>query len=195
MWVTTILPGNFGNCAGRTGCVTWRPWPGAGEIGQRLVVLARAVFRTYHRIRDGTLDEVRYRQRMLRLRGAMRRQLEQGQRCTDSTRTVNQCRHALKDEEMYWTFLRDWRIPLTNNYAERQQRSYVIWRKISFFSQSLRGEQFRPMILTVLKTTEQLRLNPVELLTEVFAQGLRGGPITTRLPLPEPDTLRLPHEK
>jgi len=167
----------------------------AGVIGRRLVVLARAVFHTYRRIRDGTLDEERYRRRMLRLRGAMRRQLEQGQRCTDSARTVNQCRHALKDEEMYWTFLRDGRIPLTNNYAERQQRGYVIWRKISFFSQSFRGEQFRPMILTVLKTAEQLRLNPVELLTEVFEQGLRGGPIKTRLPLPDPETLQLPHEE
>jgi transposase len=167
----------------------------AGQIGARLVALTRGVFRTHHRVRDGTLDETRYQRRMARLRGAIQRQLEQGQRCDGSTRTANQCTHVLKDESMYWTFLRDRRIPMTNNYAERQQRSHVIWRKISFFSQSFRGEQFRPMILTVLKTAEQLQVNPVELLREAFEQGLRGGPITVRLPLPDPETLQLPHEK
>ena len=166
----------------------------AGEIGRRLVVLCLAVFRTDHRIRDDTLDEAVYQRRMNRLRGAIQRQLERGQHC-DSPRTANQCRHVLKDEDMYWTFLRDRRIPLTNNYAERQQRSYVIWRKRSFFSQSFRGEQFRPMILTVLKTAEQLRLNPVDLLTEVFTQGIRDKRISLRLPLPEPETLRLSHDE
>ena len=71
-------------------------------------------------------------------------------------RTANQCRHLLKDEMMCWTFLKDSAIPLTNNLAERAIRPYVIWRKLSFASQSYQGDQFRPMILTILGTTQKL---------------------------------------
>ena len=51
---------------------------------------------------------------------------------------------------MCWTFLKDGRIPLTNNRAERVIRPYVQWRKTSFASQSAQGDRFRPMVLTVL---------------------------------------------
>jgi hypothetical protein len=87
----------------------------AGQIGRRLVVLARAVIRTHHRWQAGTLPPCRYYRRLQRLRGARRALLERAQTGSSSTRTANQCRHLLKDEALYWTFLSDPRIPLTNN--------------------------------------------------------------------------------
>ena len=114
----------------------------AGILGQRLVVLARAVVRTHHRWQHGQLSEAHYRRRMARLRQSMRRALEHGQNLTPGSRTANQCRHILNDEALYWTFLSDEHIPLTNNTAEQALRPYVIWRKLSFSSQSLRGDQF-----------------------------------------------------
>ncbi len=158
----------------------------AGEIGQRLLLAAHAVIRTRHRWQQGKLTLYQYHRRMRRLRRAMQALLERGQALSGASRTANQCQHVLKDEAMYWTFLRDPRIPLTNNAAERALRPYVIWRKISFASQSYRGDQFRPLILSVIETAKRLNLSTSQLLREICTQGLRREPITATLPLPDP---------
>jgi hypothetical protein len=163
----------------------------AGQIGQRLVLLAHAVLRTQHRWQAGALPSNRYTRRMHRLRQALRATLERGQ-AGGATRTANQCRFLLNDEALYWTFLNDPRIPLTNNLAERALRPYVIWRKLSFASQSYRGDQFRPLVLSVIETAHRLNISTSRLFREVCTLGLRREPITTRLPLPAPARLQLP---
>lgn len=105
-------------------------------------MLARAVIRTHHRWQAGSLPPCRYYRRRQRLRTAIRAQLEHGQAREGSKRTVNQCRHLLKDEAMYWTFLSDSHIPLTNNTAEQALRPYVLWRKSRFASPPYRGDPF-----------------------------------------------------
>lgn len=100
-----------------------------------------------------------------------------------ASKTANQCKRLLADESMLWTFLQDRAIPMTNNEAERAIRPYVIWRKTSFFSQSARGDQFRPVILTLTETCKRLGLGVYGLLRKVCEQGLRGEAITVRLPL------------
>ena len=143
------------------------------------------MIRTHHRWQDGTLPLWRYQRRLPRLRKTMRSLLERGQAGKTSSRTANQCRHLLKDEALYWTFLGDSPIPLTNNLAERALRPYVLWRKISFASQSYRGDQFRPLVLSVIETAKRLNLSTSRLLREVCTLGRRGAPITTKLPLPD----------
>jgi len=163
----------------------------AGQIGQRLVLIAYTVLRTQHRWQAGALPPNRYYRRMHRLRQSLRATLERGQ-AGNATRTANQCRFLLNDEALYWTFLGDPRIPLTNNLAERALRPYVIWRKLSFASQSYRGDQFRPLVLSVIETARRLNISTSRLFREVCTLGLRREPITTRLPLPAPDRLQLP---
>ena len=128
---------------------------------------------------------------MQRLRVAIRVQLEQGQTASGGKRTAKQCPHRLKDEALYWMFLGGTRIPLTNNAAERAIRSYVLWRKISFASQSHRGDPFRLLVMSVIETAKRLRLRTSNLFREVCTAGLCGKPITTRLPLPDPITPQL----
>lgn len=164
----------------------------AGTVGQPLVVIARTVLRTHHRWQEGALPPSRYYRRMQRLRTALRAALERGQGCRTSTRTAHQCRHLLNDEALYWTFLSDPGIPLTNNLAERALRPYVIWRKLSFASQSYRGDQFRPLVLSVIETAKRLNISTSRLFREVCILGLCGQPITTRLPFPNPVAPQLP---
>ena len=149
----------------------------AGKIGQRLVVLAHGLIRTHRRWQQGQLTLYQYHRRMQRLRAAMTRTLAQAQALSGSSKTANQCRHILNDFALYWSFLKDERIPLTNNLAERTLRPYVIWRKISLASQSYRGDQFRPMILSVIETAKRLNLSTSRLLRGICTQGLRGEPI------------------
>ena len=152
----------------------------AGTIGKRLLLLGHLVFRTRHRYDKNLSWEAIYRRRMQRLRHSFQATLQTGTKLSPITakRTRNQCLHLQKAEAMCWTFLKDSRIPLTNNQAESALRPYVIWRKLSFASQSLRGLRFRPMILTVSATARQLGMSTLEVLREISQQGLAQKPIT-----------------
>lgn len=148
-WVHLIR--HFRKMAGRCG--------EGGVIGKHLLLIAYATVRTQHRWQQQPDQAERYRRRLLRLRRSFQSTLNQGLALDNCKRTTNQCKHLLKDEAMCWTFLKDTRIPLTHNRAERVIRPYVQWRKTSFFSQSAQGDRFRPMALTVLGTARQLGMN------------------------------------
>ena len=160
-----------------------------GQIGRRLLLLARAVIRTRHRLDDGRLDETRYRRRMQRLRRSICKQIERGAALAPDSRTGRQCRHLLKRESMLWTFLLDQRIPLDNNRAERALRPYVIWRKLSFASHSRRGDRFRAQVLSVSETARQQDVPLYPFLRRICTEVLSAEGVTTRLPL---GTARLP---
>ena len=89
----------------------------------------------------------------------------------------------LKVEPMLWRFMESPSLDLTNNTAERALRSYVIWRKTSFFSQSERGDVFRARVMTVAETCRRMDLCAYTLLRKVCEQGIRGEPVTIRLPI------------
>ncbi len=110
----------------------------AGEIGERLVRLARRVIRIDHAFQRQIYSEAHYRSRMERVRNYFQQTLQTGAELPQAEKTVNQCQKLLHDEPLLWTFLKESPsvIPLTNNTAERAMRPYVIWRKTSFFSQS-----------------------------------------------------------
>lgn len=154
----------------------------AGEIGQRLLLISYAIIRTHHRFAHAAEKQGIYQRRMKRLRQSFQATLTRGSQLKLATRTANQCRHLLKDEVMCWTFLKDTDIPLTNNAAERAIRPYVIWRKLSFASQSHQGDQFRPMILTIIGTAQRLGLSTSKILRQVCTEGLRQGTVSMRLP-------------
>ncbi len=156
----------------------------AGKLGRRLVRLAQLTVRLEHRWRVGGYGSILYEHRLHRLRAWFRRELEHGAGAHGNSRTGNQCSKLLREESMLWTFLSRPGIPLTNNAAERALRPYVIWRKISFFSQSYRGDQFRPLILSITETCKRLQVGAYQILRRACEQGLRGDPVTVRLPIP-----------
>ena len=93
----------------------------AGAVGRRLLLLAQGVICTRHRWPDDPTPTPRWQRRLRRLRRSFQATLECGAALTN-TRTANPCRHLLRDEALCWTFLKDPRIPLTNNHAERAIR-------------------------------------------------------------------------
>lgn len=157
-----------------------------GDVGKRLLLIAHVLFKTCHQYRHDPDQRWRYRRRIKRLRESFRRTLIVGSELghlEPKGRTANQCRHLLKDEQMCWTFLNHPAIGLTNNEAERAERPYVIWRKLSFASQSHQGDQFRPMVLSIVTTAKLLQVNTAKFLREICNQGIRDGTVTVRLPL------------
>jgi transposase len=59
-----------------------------------------------------------------------------------------------------WHFIDDDEIPPTNNFAERQIKHYVKYRKNSYFSWSDRGDRFQERIKSIYATAKLLNLNP-----------------------------------
>ena len=143
-----------------------------GQVGRKLVLIALLVFRTRHRFDQGKLHFHHYQRRMRRLRKAFTETLRKGLD-VPLGRHVGRCFHILEAEALYWTFLKDDRIPLTNNEAERRLRSYVLWRKGSYGVKSHRGELFRQRILS-FSATCRLQKKPLLASLRKIVQAVIG---------------------
>lgn len=155
----------------------------AKRVGSRLLLITYVLFRTQHRLDRKEINEQVYRRRMLRLKKSFEYWLDLGSSGATDLRTTRQCRHLKRDQELCWSFLKDLRIPLTNNTAERGLRSYVIWRKLSFAVHSGRGECYLPMSLSVIGTAQRLGLSTYQLLRRASTEFVTTGKVITRIPL------------
>ena len=72
-------------------------------------------------------------------------------------------RHAGRDWP--WTFVDEPGLEPTNNASERSLRHAVIWRKLSFGTQSERGSRFVERMLTVIETCRQQSRSAFEFLS------------------------------
>lgn len=149
-----------------------------GQVGQRLVGITLLVFRTRHRFEQGLLNFHHYQRRMRRLRVAFQLALDKGSG-VPLKRHAGRCEHVRAAEALYWTFLTDERIPLTNNEAERRLRSYVLWRKASYGVRSHRGELFRQRILSFAATCRLQGKSVLRSLQEIVQA------VMARQPLPD----------
>jgi hypothetical protein len=61
-----------------------------------------------------------------------------------------------------WTFVEVQGVEPTNNAAERSLRHAVIWRKLSFSTQSEQGSQFVETMLTTIETCRQQNLSVID---------------------------------
>ena len=74
---------------------------------------------------------------------------------------------------MLWVFIYDENVEPTNNAAERSLRFGVIWRKLSYGSQSETGERFVERVMTVAMTLKLRAKNSFEYFTECFKALIR----------------------
>jgi len=74
-----------------------------------------------------------------------------------------------------WTFLQVAGIEPTNNTAERALRPAVIYRKLSFGTQSDSGSRYLERILTVSETSRLQNRNASEYLVESMQFRFAGG--------------------
>ena len=65
----------------------------------------------------------------------------------------------------------------TNNASERSLRHAVIWRKLSFGTQSSAGSRFVETLLSVIETCRQQKRNVFAFVTEAVQAHFNGTPI------------------
>src|SRR5262249_21718518 len=79
-----------------------------------------------------------------------------------------------------WTFLEQ-EVEPTNNASERALRHAVIWRKLSFGTQSASGSRFVETMLTVIETCRQQSRDVFAYVTAAVPAHFADQPTTTLL--------------
>jgi transposase len=78
------------------------------------------------------------------------------------------CKELWEHRENLWTFVDVAGVEPTNNAAERALRHAVIWRKLSFGTQSVSGSRFVERMLTVIETCRRGGRDAFTWLTEAL---------------------------
>jgi transposase len=152
----------------------------AGEIGRRLLEHSNKLFRWWHRVRDGTMACSTLKGYTDPLRWAVRQDLRLGAECS-CAKTAATCRELLEGEEHLWTFLRVAGVDPTNNAAERALRHAVIWRRLSYATESGSGSLFVERMLSVVATCRQQGRDVLDYLIACQEARLLGHPAPSLL--------------
>jgi transposase len=147
------------------------------RLGQELMRETRELFRLWHRVRDGTLTRRGFKNLIAPVRknvdGLLLRGMFSGNR-----KLRGSCEELYRHRAWLWTFVDHVGVEPTNNASERALRHGVIWRKLSFGTQSESGSRFVESILTVLATCQQQGRDCFRYLTDCLAAHLHqsNGP-------------------
>jgi len=155
---------------------------GPGQaMGEALLEHAHVLFAWWHWVRDGTWKRSTFQSYVQTLRASFKMELEWGSQST-CPKTAATCRELLARETALWTFVRVEGIEPTNNRSERQLRPAVLWRKVSFGTQSERGSRFVASMLTVLMSCQQQKRNALIYLTTCCQAFYANRPIPSLVP-------------
>lgn len=121
------------------------------RLGRDLMREVIQLFHEYHRFRDGTITFEQLQESLAPVRQRVESLLLRGH----GTAADGMCRELFRHRAHLWTFLEDELVEPTNNGSERSLRHGVIWRKLSFGTQSLRGDRYVETMLTVIETCRQ----------------------------------------
>jgi transposase len=159
---------DFEKIADREGFDKW--------VGEQLLRCKDTVFDLWHRLKDGRIT-----------RNELIRQIEAGPKeemrvlfkagaahegCRNKTRAT--CNDFFNRFDQLWVFVYTENIEPTNNKAEQSLRHGVIWRKLTYGSQSEEGERFVERVMTVAMTLKLRAQNTFEYFTDCFKSFIKG---------------------
>ncbi len=137
------------------------------RLGHDLMREVNAMFELWHRVRDGTLTQRGFQRRMKPIRHAVEALLLRGV-FSGNPQLHGSCRELYDGRANLWTFVDVAGVGPTNNDAERALRHAVIWRKLSFGTQSESGSRFVETMLTVIETCRQQQRNAFAYITQAI---------------------------
>lgn len=150
------------------------------RLGRDLMHPTRELFGHWSRCRDGTIT----RRRMLRLMQPIRQEIDglllRGM-FSGNSKLSGMCEPLYHHRDWLWTFLEVDGVEPTNNVSERALRPAVIWRKLSFGTQSAAGSRFVETILTVIETCHRQSRNSFQYLTAAMQAHFANQPAPSLL--------------
>lgn len=150
------------------------------RLGRDLMRPTRELFHHWARYRAGTIT----RAGLLRLLRPIRQEIDalllRGV-FSGNRKLIGMCEPLYDHRARLWTFLDVDGVEPTNNLSERALRPAVIWRKLSFGTQSAQGSRFVETILTVVETCHRQSRNSFEYLTAAMQAHFAGQPAPSLL--------------
>jgi len=150
------------------------------HLGFRLRRATCELFEHWADYRAGRISWAALLRRMAPVRRKMEALLLRGTQSSNAD-VRGTCRELYEHRQWLWTFLRHQGIEPTNNAGERSLRHAVIWRKLSFGTQSASGSRFVETMLTVIETCRQQRRNVFLFLTAAAEAHLTHQPAPSLL--------------
>ncbi len=154
--------------------------PRAKHLGWRLRAAACELFEHWADYCGGRISRAALRRRMGPVRRNIERLLLRGTQCGHAD-TRGTCRELYEHCPWLWMFLYHDGVEPTNNAGERSLRHAVIWRKLSFGTQSASGSRFVETMLTVIETCRQQRRNVFAFVTSAVEAHLAHQPTPSLL--------------
>lgn len=140
------------------------------RLGHDLMRQTRRLFELWKRVRDGTITRSAFARGMRPIRATVESLLLRGH---FNALTRGFCKELWKHRVHLWTFVEVDGVEPTNNAAERALRHAVIWRKLSFGTQSAAGSRFVERMLTVVETARRAGRNVFAWLTAAVRAHFR----------------------
>lgn len=139
----------------------------ARQVAQQLLVHTNTLFHHWHRVRDGTIQRGTFQRHLRPLYGQIYLTLEEGTLCPHR-QTAAMCQNLLDRYDNLFEFARHpiGLVEPTNNAAERALRHPVIWKQLSFGTQSAAGSRFVETLLTITETCRQQRRDTLQFLVD-----------------------------
>jgi transposase len=150
-------------------------------LGERLRAATCELFEHWSVYRRGEISRSALWRRMAPVRRKVERLLLRG-RQSGNKDVRGTCRELHEHRQWLWTFLRHEGVEPTNNAGERALRHAVIWRKLSFGTQSAAGSRFVETMLTVIETCRQQRRNAFAVITSAIQAHLAHQSAPSLLP-------------
>lgn len=150
------------------------------RLGHDLMRPTRELFELWGRYRDGRVTRRGFRRLMTPIRRQIDRLLLRGA-FSGNPRLTGMCEELYDHRDWLWAFVDEEGVEPTNNASERSLRHAVIWRKLSFGTQSAAGSRFVETMLTAIETCRQQSRNLFEFLTETIDAHLHRHPTPSLL--------------
>ena len=150
------------------------------RLGHDLMRQVKLMFQHWKRYKSGEINWTTFRRYMSPVRNEINALLLRG-RFSGNKRLFGMCSELYKHRQWMWTFVDVKSIEPTNNTAERALRPAVIYRKLSFGTQSESGSRFIERMLTVSETCRLQNRSAYDYLTKAVAAHFSNQPPPTLL--------------
>ena len=151
------------------------------RMGQDLMRQQKLLFEHWRRYKAGHIKWTTFQTYVGPIREEVRCLLLRG-RFSGNTKLIGFCNELYDRREHLWTFTRTEGIEPTNNTAERALRPAVIYRKLSFGTQSSAGSRYLERLLSISETCRQQKRNAYQYLIDAMEAKFAGRPAPSLLP-------------
>jgi transposase len=144
-----------------------------GVVGRELLDYVGVIFEYWDDVKAGKLTRAAFRELMAPVRKNVEAALQRA--AAAKIKSVSgSCADILEHAAALWTFVDRVDVDPTNNHAERELRSFVLWRRRSFGTQSERGNLFAERLMTVAHTARKQNKNVLAFLAATCVAARDG---------------------